>query len=84
MVKYEEMMELLNSLGDEIFADWCEMIPEVCNTSLAKTLLLVDAETRMLTLNFDKEVRGMLMLQEYISIYLEKSDVLGLCVQTER
>lgn len=56
LAKYEEMMELLLNLEEEIFNDWSDEIPEICNVSLAKTLLLVDPETRLLTLNFDKEV----------------------------
>lgn len=56
IAKYEEIMDLLDSLEEEIFTNWCEEIPEICSTSLTKTLLLVNEETRMLTLNFDKEV----------------------------
>ncbi|KAG8276504.1 hypothetical protein J6590_063996 [Homalodisca vitripennis] len=55
IVKYDEMTELLGELEEEIFNTWCEEIPQICNDSLTKTLLLVDPDTRILTLNFDKE-----------------------------
>lgn len=56
VAKYDEMMELLRSLEEEIFSSWSANIPEICNVSLAKTLFIIDPETRLLALNFDKEV----------------------------
>lgn len=56
MSKFDEMMVLLEDLEDKIFDKWVKEIPGICEISLAKTLLLVDLETRLLALNFDKEV----------------------------
>ncbi|XP_054265094.1 dynein beta chain, ciliary-like [Macrosteles quadrilineatus] len=54
------MLDLLEDLRAEIFTKWCGSVPEICNTSLAKTLLLVDPDSRLLQLNFDKELEAAL------------------------
>lgn len=67
LAKYDEMIDLLLNLDEEIFMDWCDLIPEDCETHLTKTLLLVDPDTRLLELNFAKEVS----LCEIRSLFLD-------------
>ena len=52
------MIQLLQDLEDKIFNKWTAEIPEICSTNLAKTLFLIDPETKLLSLNFSEQVRN--------------------------
>lgn len=55
--KYDEMIELLQNLEDKIFNKWTAEIPDICTLNLAKTLFLIDPDTKLLSLNFSEQVR---------------------------
>uniref|UniRef100_A0A1B6BXH8 Dynein beta chain, ciliary-like n=1 Tax=Clastoptera arizonana TaxID=38151 RepID=A0A1B6BXH8_9HEMI len=68
LTKFDEMMTLLEWLEKDIFDKWVKEVPETCRISLNKTLLLVDPNDRVLSLNFDKELVAALREVRYLKL----------------
>ena len=60
-------------MEEEIFTDWSEKVPMICETNLAKTLLVIHAD-KSLEVNFDPELTAVLRETRYMLI-MQRTDV---------
>ncbi|XP_076387377.1 dynein beta chain, ciliary-like [Megachile rotundata] len=71
--KYEEMMTIIAEKEEEIFEAWKQTLPEILETHLTKTLLIVH-EDRSLELNFAPELKTLLREIRYMLI-MKRTDL---------
>ena len=60
-------------MEEEIFTEWAKKVPAICETNLAKTLLVVH-DDRTLQVNFDPELTGILREIRYMLI-MQRTDL---------
>ncbi len=63
----ECVLEVLDQMDEEVYANWSVGLDEVCHTHLNEPLLILDEESSLYSLNFNPAVRHMHKL-----IYLTK------------
>uniref|UniRef100_UPI0035900BF2 dynein axonemal heavy chain 17-like n=1 Tax=Myxine glutinosa TaxID=7769 RepID=UPI0035900BF2 len=54
--KQEEMMSLIGKFEDSVFKNWTKGVDSVCQVNLQEPLLMRDPNSRLLILNFNKEL----------------------------
>jgi dynein heavy chain len=57
LVKYDYLMDLLNTFEHKVFASWAALVPEQCERNLKLSLLTRKAINNELALNFHPEVK---------------------------
>ncbi|XP_076749597.1 dynein beta chain, ciliary-like [Xylocopa sonorina] len=72
--KYEELEMIIDEKENEIYLAWKEKLPEILETHLTKTLLIVK-ENKLLEMNFVSELKTALREIRYM-IIMKKSDLL--------
>ncbi|XP_011494831.1 PREDICTED: dynein beta chain, ciliary-like [Ceratosolen solmsi marchali] len=81
MEKYNELLKLINEKEEEIFVQWAEKVPELCEIGLLKTLFLKE-EDEQLASNFDenlgtiiREAKFMIMILDITDLPIEALDI---------
>ncbi|KAG7187946.1 hypothetical protein KM043_013908 [Ampulex compressa] len=70
---YDELQGLLDTIEHEIFKEWADSVPGVCQKHLSKSLLQV-TDDKLLQLNFDPELTAMFREIRYM-IIIKKTDL---------
>ncbi|XP_011314378.1 dynein beta chain, ciliary-like [Fopius arisanus] len=65
--KYEELESIMNTAENEIFTEWSDRVPAICEENLVKTLFVVN-DDRSLESNFDPQLDGILRETKYMHI----------------
>ncbi|XP_070187600.1 dynein beta chain, ciliary-like isoform X2 [Littorina saxatilis] len=66
--KYEEMMNILGEWDKDIFKEWLKGVDEACSFNLSQPLLSRNAETKLISVNFDPQLVAVLREVKYLEI----------------
>ncbi|NXA80882.1 DYH9 protein, partial [Thryothorus ludovicianus] len=66
MQKYEEMMQLLDRYQEKLYLDWSQTVSEKSQYNLAQPLIRRDAQTKLITVNFDPQLVSVLREVSYL------------------
>ncbi|KAG8446024.1 hypothetical protein GDO86_013774 [Hymenochirus boettgeri] len=64
--KYEEMMTLLEKFTENLYVEWCRTVSEKSQYNLNRPLIVRDANTKLLRVNFDPQLVSVLREVKYL------------------
>ncbi|NWU90022.1 DYH9 protein, partial [Upupa epops] len=67
MVKYEEMIRLLNGYQEKLFLDWAQTVSEKSQYNLTQPLIWRNPQTKLITVNFNPQLVSVLREVKYLS-----------------
>ncbi|XP_008011290.3 dynein axonemal heavy chain 17 [Chlorocebus sabaeus] len=70
--KYDEMMELLRSHREKIYQQWVAGVDQDCHFNLGQPLILRDASSNLLHVNFSKALVAVLREVKYLNFQQQK------------
>ncbi|XP_065180851.1 dynein beta chain, ciliary-like [Sycon ciliatum] len=72
--KYKEMMELLNLHDERLFDDWAKDVSDISTANLENPLLLRNAASKLLSVNFNPQLVAVLREVKYLNMRLDVDD----------
>ncbi|XP_033038307.1 dynein heavy chain 17, axonemal isoform X2 [Trachypithecus francoisi] len=70
--KYDEMMELLRSYREKIYQQWVAGVDQDCHFNLGQPLILRDASSNLIHVNFSKALVAVLREVKYLNFQQQK------------
>ncbi|XP_039201063.1 dynein heavy chain 17, axonemal isoform X2 [Crotalus tigris] len=70
--KYDEMIRLLKGYRERIYAEWIARVDRECQFNLEQPLIQRDPETRLISVNFSKELIAVLREVKYLNFQQQK------------
>ena len=71
--KFDQMVELINGFKVETYAAWTSRVDDDCQFNLSKPLIERDAETNLITVNFNPRLEAVLREVRYLKFMNEES-----------
>ena len=65
-VKYEKMLELLGVYEKSVYDDWTAGVDEACSFNMQQPLIRRNEETKLISVNFDPQVRYRFFLSWHV------------------
>ncbi|CBY35492.1 unnamed protein product, partial [Oikopleura dioica] len=71
--KFEQMVDLINDFKKQTYAKWIATVDEDCTFNLSKPLLERDAETNLISVNFNPKLEAVLREVRYLNFMGEET-----------